>query len=73
MKTVVVVLVLILLMVAGGWLVFDMGSESASVEFRADEAGRDVEEAVDETRNLIDRVHVEEEPDGVILDEGVPR
>lgn len=53
MRTVLVVLVLLALMVVGGWIVFNYQSGRASVEFRTDEAKQDVEKVIDDTRSMI--------------------
>ncbi len=53
MRTALVVLVLLALMVAGGWVVFNYQSGSATVEFRTDEAQQDVEKVIEDTRSMV--------------------
>lgn len=57
MRTLLVIVVLIALMVAGGWVVFSYRSGSALVEFKATEAKKDIDQAVDETRSFINDVN----------------
>ena len=67
MRTLLVVVVLIALMVAGGWLVFNYRGGTASVEFRTDEAKKDVEKVIDDTSTLIqDMRHRDTDPSTTI-------
>ncbi len=53
MRTVLIIALLIVLMVVGGWLVFSSSGGTARVEFRTDEVKRDVDKAVQGTENFI--------------------
>jgi hypothetical protein len=53
MRTLVVVALVILLMVVGGWLAFSYSGGSARVEFKTDAVKRDVDKAVKGTEEFI--------------------
>ncbi len=53
MRTLLVILVLIALMVVGGWIVFSSRSGSATVEFRTEKAKSDVEKVIGEGEQMI--------------------
>lgn len=59
MKTLLVVVVIIGLLVIAGWVVFDFGDSSASVEFRTDRAREDTAEVIDRVREATPEVDVE--------------
>ncbi len=46
MRPLIVLVLLILLMIVGGWLVVEFRSNSATVEFRTDKIKQDTSEAV---------------------------
>jgi len=52
MRTLLVILVVIALMVVGGWLVFSSRSGSANIEFRTDKAKSDVEKVIGEGEQM---------------------
>jgi hypothetical protein len=62
MRTVIVVALLIVLMVVGGWLAFSYSGGTAKVEFRTDEVKRDVENAIKGTEKFIEGIGDEKEP-----------
>ncbi len=53
MRTLLVIVILIALMVAGGWLAFTYRGGSALVEFNANKAKKDIDQAVDETQSFV--------------------
>jgi len=53
MRTVVIVALLIVLMVVGGWLAFSFAGGTAKVELRTDAVKRDVENAIQGTEKFI--------------------
>ena len=55
MRNLVIVVLLIVLMVFGGWLVFSYTGGTAKVELRTDAVKRDVENAIDETKEFISK------------------
>jgi hypothetical protein len=55
MRSLFIVALLILLMVVGGWLVFSYSGGTAKVELRTDAVKRDVENAIDETKEFISK------------------
>ncbi len=52
MRTLLVIVVLIALMVVGGWIVFSSGRGSSFVEFRTDKAQSDVEKVIGEGEQM---------------------
>ena len=53
MRTLVIVVLVILLMVVGGWLAFSFNGGNAKVELRTDAVKRDIDKAVKGTEEFI--------------------
>ena len=56
MRTLLIVALIIVLMVAGGWLAFSYSGGSAKVELRTDAVKRDVENAIQGTEKFIKKI-----------------
>ncbi len=54
MRTFLVIVVILLLMIFGGWIVFRSSDGSAGVELRTDKIERDTSEAVEKSREWVD-------------------
>ncbi len=55
MRALLVLVLIVVLMAMGGWLVFNFGNNSASVEIRTDKIERDTSQAVEKTKDLLHR------------------
>ena len=56
MRTLLIVALIIVLMVAGGWLAFSYSGGSAKVELRTDAVKRDVDNAIQGTEKFIKKI-----------------
>ncbi len=62
MRTLLIIVLLVVLMVIGGWVAFNFSGGTARVEFRTDEVKRDVDNVVQGTENFIKGVGADKEP-----------
>jgi hypothetical protein len=61
MRTVAIIALLIVLMVAGGWLAFSYSGGSAKVELRTDAVKRDLDNVIQGTEKFIKEIGDEKE------------
>lgn len=55
MRALLILLIIVVLMAMGGWLVLNIGSNSASIELRTDKIKQDTSQAVENTKEMFNR------------------
>ena len=55
MRALLILILIVVLMAMGGWLVFNFGNNSASVELQTDTIKQDTSQAVEKTKEMLDR------------------
>ena len=55
MRVILILIIIVVLMAIGGWLVFNFGNNSASVNVNSDKIKQDASQAVEATKALLNR------------------
>ena len=55
MRALLILILIVVLMAIGGWLVFNFGNDSTSVKVNSDKIKQDTSQAVEATKELLNR------------------
>lgn len=70
MRMLIIVVLIVALMAVAGWLVFNVGDSSTTIEIRTDKMQQDAKQAVDKAKEAVEKISESDtanelEPEGV--------